>query len=462
MKKLLFLCAMICCTVQLDAQEYFPDGKPIPEWFGRTEKVDQQSLGRRYRITDYGAVADSMRLQTACIQHVIDMAAEQGGGVIVIPQGTFLSGSLFFKPGTHLHLERNAVLKGSDDVTDFSLVTTRMEGQTRTYYAALVNADGLDGFTISGEGMLNGNGFRFWRAFWARLKWNPQCTNMDEQRPRIIYLSNCRNVQIEDIRIANSPYWSTHYYKCSRLKLLGLHITTPRRPIEAPSTDAVDLDVCDNVLIKNCYMSVCDDAVSLKGGKGPWADRAPDNGSNEDIIIEDCTYGYCHSALTCGSESVHNRNVIFRRSTVDQALILLHFKMRPDTPQRYEHLLVEDIRGNAANFMHIAPWSQFYDLGDREDIPLSYAEHITMRDISLDCGAFFNVAPSEQYRLSDFRFENLDIRARQAELDTSSVDGFRLGNVKVNGRTVSSGRAQSRTGSKHAETGNGSMNSTIK
>lgn len=436
MTKLLMACAVVCCTLQLSGQELFPDGKPIPEWFGKTEKVDLSTLGKQYIITDYGAVQDSTRLQTECIQHVIDMASENGGGVVVVPEGTFLSGSLFFKPDTHLRLERNAVLKGSDDVTDFALVETRMEGQTRLYYAALVNADGLDGFTISGEGLLNGNGFRFWRAFWQRLKWNPQCTNMDEQRPRIIYLSNCRNVQVEGIRIANSPYWSTHYYKCSRVKLLGLHITTPRRPIEAPSTDAVDLDACDNVLIKNCYMSVCDDAVSLKGGKGPWADRAGDNGSNEDIIIEDCSYGYCHSALTCGSESVHNRNIVFRRCTVDKALILLHFKMRPDTPQKYEHILVEDIRGNVVNFIQIAPWSQFYDLGDREDIPISYAENITMRNMELDCDAFFNVGASDQYRLSDFRFENLNIRARRVEVDKSLVECFVLKNVTVNGRKI--------------------------
>lgn len=436
MTKLWTACVAICCTLQLSGQELFPDGKPIPEWFGKTEKVDPEALGKRYVITDYGAVQDSMRLQTGCIQQVIDMASANGGGVVVIPEGTFLSGSLFFKPGTHLRLEKNAVLKGSDDVTDFALIKTRMEGRTRLYYAALVNADGLDGFTISGEGMLNGNGFRFWRAFWSRLKWNPQCTNMDEQRPRIIYLSNCRNVQVEGIRIANSPYWSTHYYKCSHVKLLDLHITTPRRPIEAPSTDAVDLDACDNVLIKGCYMSVCDDAVSLKGGKGPWADSAEENGSNEDVIIEDCTYGYCHSALTCGSESVHNRNIVFRRSTVDKALILLHFKMRPDTPQKYEYIRVEDIKGNAKSFIQIAPWSQFYDLGGRKDIPISYAENITMRNIELECDAFFNVGASDQYRLSDFRFENLNIRAQRPDVDKELVERFVLKNVTVNDRKL--------------------------
>ncbi len=65
------------------------------------------------------------------------------------------------------------------------------------------------------------------KRFGCVREWNPNCTNMDEQRPRIIYLSNCKNVQIEGISIANSPFWTTHYYKCSYVKLLNLHITSP-------------------------------------------------------------------------------------------------------------------------------------------------------------------------------------------------------------------------------------------
>jgi polygalacturonase len=62
-----------------------------------------------------------------------------------------LISSVFFKQGTHLYLETGAKLKGSDDINDFPVVTTRMEGQTVKYFPALINADGLDGFTISGK-----------------------------------------------------------------------------------------------------------------------------------------------------------------------------------------------------------------------------------------------------------------------------------------------------------------------
>jgi polygalacturonase len=334
------LCAMF---FDVSAQDLFPDGTAVPEWFRHSETVDVKTLGRHYRITDYGAANDSTVVQTATIQAVIDRAQADGGGVIVIPDGTFLSGALFFKPNTHLHIEAGGVLKGSDNISDFPIVMTRIEGQTLKYFAALINADSVNGFTLSGAGTVNGNGLRYWKAFWLRREFNPQCTNMDEMRPRLLYISNSRDVQLSGVRLINSPFWTTHLYRCENVKLLNLYIFSPAKPVKAPSTDAVDIDACTNIHIKNCYMSVNDDAVALKGGKGPTADRDANNGGNCNIIIEDCRYGFCHSALTCGSESVHNRNIVFRRNVVDDVQRLLWLKMRPDTPQNYEYIIVEDV-----------------------------------------------------------------------------------------------------------------------
>ena len=432
MIKSAFLIVATCCSLQLFSQEKFPDGKIIPDWFYKNEKTDINGLGKSFLITDYGVVNDSTLLQTEKIQAVIDLASNNGGGVIVIPEGTYLSGALFFKPGTHLHLEEKAILKGSDDISNFPVIETRMEGQNLKYFSALINVDKVDGFTLSGKGKVDGNGERYWKSFWLRRSINPDCTNMEEMRPRIIYMSNCKNVQIEGIRIMDSPFWSTHFYKCSFLKLLNLRITSPASPVKAPSTDAVDLDVCNNVLIKNCYMSVNDDAVALKGGKGPWADKDDNNGENYNIIIEDCTYGFCHSAFTCGSESIHSRNVIVRRCKVDKARALLTLKMRPDTPQKYEYILVEDITGNVQNCLNIAPWTQFYDLKDRKDIPLSYSNNITMRNLDIDCNVFFNVKKSNQYKLSDFHFENLTVRAKKGNVDQSIIHSLTMNNVKIN------------------------------
>ncbi len=178
-------------------------------------------------------------------------------------------------------------------------------------------------------------------------------------------------------------------------------------------------------------MSVNDDAVALKGGKGPWADKAPENGSNRNIIIEDCIYGFCHSGLTCGSESIHNRNIILRRCKIANASRLLWLKMRPDTPQHYEYILVEDITGDAKSFLYIKPWTQFFDLKDRPDIPMSYSNNVTMRNINLTCNVFFNVSQSEQYQLKDFTFENLHIKAENSDCDKQIISNFQWKNVEI-------------------------------
>lgn len=429
---ILFFCVVFC--LQLSALDVFPDGSPIPEWFSQDQTVDIKNLGKTYRITEYGIVDDSTVIQTEKIQAVIDKASQSGGGVICIPEGTFLSGSLFFKSKTHLYLEEGAVLKGSDDISDFPVIPTRIEGQSIDYFAALVNADNLDGFTISGKGTINGNGLRYWKSFWLRRQVNPKCTNIEELRPRLVYVSNSKNVQLSGVRLINSPFWTTHFYKCENLRLLNLYIYSPKEPVRAPSTDGIDIDVCKNVHVKGCYLSVNDDGIALKGGKGPKADKDSNNGANRNIIIEDCTYGFCHAALTFGSESIHNRNIILRRCKVNNAKRLLWLKMRPDTPQNYEYVLVEDINGDAETFLYIRPWTQFFDLKGEKQIPLSYSNHVTMRNIDLKCISFFDVQKSDQYRLSDFTFKNLNIQAdKDLDIHTEYITNFTIQDVTVNG-----------------------------
>ena len=437
-KIIALLLIAVLCTMQAQGKakrDLFPDGTAIPEWFRQVEPTDISKLGKAYDIREHG-IMPGTAIQTAALQALIDRVAADGGGVIVIPEGTYRSGALFFKQGVHLHLQEGAVLMGSDDPSDFPVMDSRIEGENCKYFAALVNADGIDGFTISGKGTIDGNGLRYWKAFWLRRSWNPQCTNKDEQRPRLVFVSHSKNVQIDGVTLQNSPFWTSHIYQCENVKMLNLRILSPAEPVKAPSTDAIDIDVCKNVLVKNCYMAVNDDAIALKGGKGPWADdftKNPGNGGNENVIIEDCEYGFCHGCLTCGSESVYNHNIILRRIKVDKANNLLWLKMRPDTPQRYEYITVESITGNAKNFLLVRPWTQFYDLKGRKDVPMSYSDHITMRDIEFECDVFFNVEPNEsQYHLSNFTFERLKVTAKKGDFHPEYVETFNVKDVKVN------------------------------
>ena len=394
----------------------WPDGTPISQWFSDTSRVDISGM-KRYVITDYDVISGSDEIQTEKIQSVIDLCAENGGGLVVIPKGIFYSGSLFFKPKTNLLIEEGGELKGSDRIRDFQIVKTRIEGQTIDYFAALVNANEVDGFTITGPGTINGNGQEYWEEFWIRRKYNKDCTNLEAMRPRNIYISNSKNVTIQDVKIINSPFWTTHIYKCENVRYLGCEIYAPTENITkffpekgAPSSDAIDIDFCKNVLINGCYMNVNDDGVVLKGGKGTWADKDSNNGPCSNIIIENNNFGKVGGLLTLGSESIYDKNVILRNNTVDGAICVIRLKFRPDTPQHFEYINVENITGNSDSFLMIRPWTQFFNPEEREDMPLSQGNNIVIKNINMETNNFFNVKLSDKYKLINFTFEHIKVK----------------------------------------------------
>lgn len=421
----------LIATIGMSAKESvdcFPDGTVIDEWFN--SKALPQAPAANYLITSFGAVPDGLTLNTISIQNAIDQAALNGGGVVVIPKGQFLTGALFFKPGTHLHLMEEAVLKGSDNIDNFPILPSRMEGQNLDYFPAVVNAYGVDGFTISGKGTIDGNGLKYWKAFWQRRKENPQCTNLEVSRPRLVFIQNSNDVHIDGVKLINSGFWTTHLYKCNRVKLTNLHIFSPYEPVKAPSTDAIDVDVCKQVLIDGCYMSVNDDAIALKGGKGTFATQDPNNGSNENIIIQNCQFVKSHGALTCGSESIHNRNILFRNSTVDGTDRVLWLKNRPDTPQLYEYITLQNISGNATRMLFAKPWKQFYNLqGEKQ--PLSESRHIKLENITIKCNVLFDIDVTEADVLTDFTFRNIVAETKKGQLDKSKFNGIVVENLVI-------------------------------
>jgi polygalacturonase len=213
--------------------------------------------------------------------------------------------------------------------------------------------------------------------------------------------------------------------------MLDLYIFAPTKPVPGPSTDAVDIDVCSNFLVKGCYISVNDDGVCLKGGKGPWADQDTCNGENTNILVENCTFGFSHAVLTCGSESIHDRNVLLRNCQVKGPKRLLCLKMRPDTPQKYEYVTVENVTGSVGSMLDLKPWTQFFDLKGRTDLPVSSCDRITMRNLDLKCDQYMDAKASEKYRLTNFLFQNVKVATPKPLYDTALFKDAIFRNVQV-------------------------------
>ncbi|MBM6992847.1 MAG: exopolygalacturonase [Prevotella sp.] len=439
MKRLFFMTLLLALCLNMSAKQkkqLWPDGTEIDAWFSDTTAVDMSALGKRYVVTDFGVSTDSTTVQTKALQGVIDRCAREGGGVVVIPRGTFLSGSLYFRQGTHLQVEEGGRLKGSDRIEDFDIKQTRIEGETCDYFTALVNADGVDGFVISGPGTIDGNGYHYWKQFWIRREWNRACTNKDEQRPRLVYISNSKNVTVQNVKLINSPFWTNHLYKSDHVRYLGCYIYSSTKGVKGPSTDAIDIDVCHDVLVHGCYMNVNDDAIAMKGGKGTYADKDPNNGPNYNVIIENCHYGVVHGCLTLGSESVKDHNIILRNIVADNVNRVLWLKMRPDTPQHYEYVTVENVTGNTNSFLVVRPWTQFFKPQERADMPLSQCNNIVMKDINMECRNFFDVGASDKYALKDFTFENINVKDEKRAFNDTTIENTVVKNVVINGEKL--------------------------
>ena len=400
---------------------------------------------KHYVVTDFGAVADGKTLNTASIQKAIDTAAAARGGVVEIPKGSFLSGSIFLKPGVELYLDEGAVLLGSQNIEDYPKQMTRIEGHFEPWRMALVNVSHMDHVRIGGPGQLNGNGAPFWTLFYARRAANPATTNLDVERPRLVFIDHCADVRVENVSLQDSGFWNLHLFYSHDIHVVGLHINaaSPSTGGRSPSTDGIDIDLCQNVTIQKCQISNNDDDIGIKGSKGPLADHLGDP-PDENILIEDCTIGDGNGLLTCGSEATLIRNVMVRNCAITGNAKMLNLKLRPDTPQLYSNITVDGVKlSGTGSIITVAPWLQFFDLKGLPP-PTRHAEHITIRNLTGSFGSFGSVQgnrPNPQRgtlgdTLSDFTFENINVTLRNPTLSRGEVDNFTFKNVVVNGQPV--------------------------
>jgi exo-poly-alpha-galacturonosidase len=250
---------------------------------------------KRYIITSYGAVADATTLNTIAIQKTIDACTAEGGGIVVIPKGVFLSGSIFLKKNVDLLVEKDGVLKGSVSQIDYPQIYTRWEGTEMKFTAALVNADSLKNIKISGEGMIDGSGDE-----WVKLIRNRDTgrTAVRLGRPRLIGIQNCSNVEVSGLKLHNQAVWCVHILYCEDVVLENLNITADHN---IPSSDGIDIDSSKKVKVRKCDIDVNDDCISIKSGKDEDGLRV--NRSCEEIVIENCRFGYGHGGVAMGSET---------------------------------------------------------------------------------------------------------------------------------------------------------------
>lgn len=264
-----------------------------------------RAVPRIFVANDFGAVGDGITLNTVAIQKAIDAAAAVQGTVTLKP-GVYLTGSLFLKSGVTLDVAEGATLVGSEQMKDYPMLPTRIAGIEMTWPAALVNVRDQHDVKIVGKGTIDGDGPVWWKSYWdLRATYEPKglrwASDYDARRPRLILIQNSSAVELGGgILLKRSGFWTVQILYSHDVHVDGVTIRNNEGG-RGPSTDGIDIDSSQHVLVEHADIDVNDDALCLKAGRD--ADGLRVNRPTEHVILRDSIIRSGAAAVTIGSET---------------------------------------------------------------------------------------------------------------------------------------------------------------
>lgn len=419
-----------------------------------------------FLITEYGAASDGS-LCTGAFRKAIEACHAAGGGRVIVPADTFLTGAIHLLSNVNLHLKEGAVVRFSTNPQDYlPVVLTRSEGMELYNYSPLIYAFRQENIAITGKGVLDGQASQenwwTWRGR-EQFGWKegmpsghdpesfPRLFEMSEKgvpveerifgegaylRPSFVQPYRCKNILIEDVTLINPPMWMLHPVLSENLTIRGVKLYSKG----APNGDGCDPECCRDVLIEECVFNTGDDCIAIKSGRNRQGYEA--GIPTENVIIRKCTMKDGHGGITLGSElSGGIRNVFgydcdMSSPNLVRALRLKSNRYRGGIVEKiyFRDIRVGEVRSTA---IHI---NQNYQ--EKSDIIYGPEKSTVFRDIfveGLSCSkAEYAVQiigmeeqPVENVQIKDCRFENVD-----KENVLQFVQGIVFENVQINGQPV--------------------------
>lgn len=302
-------------------------------------------------VTSYGARPDGRAPCTQAIQRTIDACAKAGGGTVYFPAGRYLTGPLFLRSHLIIKIGPGAVLLFRSDIRGTPAIDGSWEGLDRKVYASLFTGFDLEDITITGRGVLDGQGKVWWDAARQTMEMrkkfnlverepdNPPGSLLQWGRPKMIDLYRCRNVEISGVTITNSPSWTIHPIYC---KDVDIHDVRIIQPYDSPNTDGIDPESCSDVRITGCFIDCGDDCIAIKSGYN--ASGRAKGIPCQNVVISNCTFAHGRSAVGIGSEmSGGVRNVTVTGCVFSGTLRGLRVKTGRGRGGVVEGLIADDI-----------------------------------------------------------------------------------------------------------------------
>ena len=333
--QLLLLCLLIPSVAQAKAWD--------EEEYKRIEQsIKAPSFPQKdFLITKYGAkTTNTAAKNQKAINKAIAACSKKGGGRVIVPAGTFLTGAITMLSHVNLVVEKDAVLKFAFEPDLYPIVPTRWEGIDCHNLSPCIYAYKQTDIAVTGEGTIDGSGandtwwpwnghprFGFKEGMISQrggsrarlLKYAEDGVPMDQRiftkedalRPQLINFYLCENILMENLTLLNSPFWVIHPLLSKNITVRGMKIIN-----DGPNGDGCDPESCDGVLIENCYFNTGDDCIAIKSGRnndGRLWDKPSEN-----IIIRNCEMKNGHGGVVIGSEiSGGCRNVYAENNVMD-------------------------------------------------------------------------------------------------------------------------------------------------
>jgi hypothetical protein len=245
-----------------------------------------------YNARDYRTVGNGTAKDTLAVQAAIDDCGRNAGGIVTLENGRFICGTLYLRSGVELHINVSAVLLASGDITDYPNDThyNRYVNET-DMDRCFIYAEDAENIALTGRGIIDGNAECF-------------PNEGSKYRPMMIRFLRCRHVRIENLRLYNSPAWTSAILDSEFIHANGLDIYNTKHY----NGDGLDFDGCRCVFVSDCRMNGTDDNLCLQA-------------SNRDYPMEDVHISGCHftsicAAIRIGLKSVGDiRNVVIANCT---------------------------------------------------------------------------------------------------------------------------------------------------